>query len=81
MSSPGNITEINITSTQAKTGNFSKYCPYDSGTSQRRAWFQHLAAELARPGGAVGKTFKLVCSNETYYLDRSLVSSVTITYT
>ncbi|KKM88781.1 hypothetical protein LCGC14_1255280 [marine sediment metagenome] len=78
MSTPGNITEINITSTQGKTGNFSVYCPYSSGTSQRRAWFQHLAAALARPAGA--ETFRLYCSDGTYYLDRSLVSSVTITY-
>ena len=78
MSTPGNITEINITSTQGKTGNFSDECPYDSGTTRRRIWFQHLAAQLARPAGA--KTFRLVCSDDTYYLDRSLVSSVTITY-
>jgi len=78
MSTPGNITEINITSTQAKTGNFSDECPYDSGTSERRIWFQHLAAALAKPAGA--KTFRLRCSDGAYYLDRSLVSSVTITY-
>lgn len=78
MSVPGNITEINITSTQAKTGNFSNYCPENSGTTGRRIWFQYLAAELARPEGA--KTFRLVCSDGEYYLDRSLVSSVTITY-
>ena len=78
MSTPGNITEINITSTQSKTGVFSVYCPYNSGTTRRRIWFQHLAAVLARPAGA--KTFRLYCSDGNYEFDRSLVSSVTITY-
>ncbi len=82
MSVPGNITEINITSTQSKTGNFSNECPYDSGTGERRAWFQHLAAELAKSAGA-NKTFRITTGSThvPYYLDRSLVSSVTITYT
>ncbi len=79
MSVPGNITEINITSTQAKTGNFSIYAPDDSGTTLRRNWFQYLAAELARPVGA-GKIFKLETSDGIYLLDRSLVSAITITY-
>ena len=79
MVTPGNITEINVTSTQAKTGNFSNYCPYDSGTGKRRTWFQYLAFELNRARGG-GKTFRLKCSDDDYYLDRSLVSSVTITY-
>ncbi len=79
MSRIGNITEVNITSTQAKTGAFSAQCPYDAGTSDRRTWFQHLVQELARSVGA-GKTFKLVCSDGNYYLDRTLVSSATITY-
>lgn len=81
MSTIGNITEINITTTQSKTGNFSNECPHDSGTGERRAWFQHLAAELAKPAGA-NKTFRIVTGSAKtpYYLDRSLVSSVTITY-
>ncbi len=78
MSVPGNITEINITSTQTKTGSFANQCPYDSGTSQRRYWFQYLANELSKPVG--NKIFKLVCNDGNYQLDRSLVSSVTITY-
>ena len=78
MSVPGNITEINVTSTQAKTGNFSNQCPHDSGTTARRVWFQFLAVELAKSAG--DKTFKLVCSDGNYYLDRSLVSAITITY-
>lgn len=79
MSVPGNITEINITSTQAKTGSFAAQSPFSSGTTQRRDWFQFLATELSKPVG--NKTFKLVCDDGNYYLDRSLVSSVTITYT
>lgn len=80
MSTPGNITEINITSTGAKTGNFSSECPYASGTSERRDWFLYLASELSKPVG--NKLFRLSTgSNHTaYFLDRSLVSSVTITY-
>ncbi len=81
MSTPGNITEINITTTQAKSGTFSSYCPYSSGTTKRRAWFQHLAAQLAKSAGS--KTFRLTTGSThvAYYFDRSLVSSVTITYT
>ena len=80
MATPGNITEINITSTGAKTGNFSNECPYDSGTTQRRDWFQYLASELSKPVG--NKTFRLNTGSThiAYWLDRSLVSSVTITY-
>lgn len=80
MSRLGNITEVNITTTQAKTGLFSNYCPYAAGTGERRSWFQYLVHELGRSVGA-GKTFRLVCSDGEYYLDRSLVSSVTITFT
>lgn len=80
MSRLGNITEVSIVSTQAKTGNFSNYCPYDAGTGERRAWFQYLVYELNRTVGA-GNTFRLVCNDEVYYLDRSLMSSVTITFT
>jgi len=78
MATPGNITEIDITSTQGKTGLFSNQCPFDSGTTQRRDWFLYLAAELNKAVG--NKTFRLVCADGAYQLDRSLVSAVTITY-
>ena len=81
MSVAGNITEVNITSTQGKTGNFSSECPYDSGTTERRNWFQRLVKELAKSEG--NKTFRLSTGSNhvVYYLDRSLVSAVTVTFT
>lgn len=78
MSTPGNITEISIVSTQTKTGSFANQCPHDSGTTLRRDWFLYLASELSKTVG--NKTFLLLCGDGNYYLDRSLVSSVTITY-
>ncbi len=79
MSTPGNITEINITTTASRGGIFSAHCPYGSGTSERRDWFQHLAVELSK-GAQSGKTFKLAIADGSYIVDKSLISSVTITY-
>lgn len=73
------ITQVNITTTGQYSGNLDFYCPYASGTTGMNNWFEHLLSELfSRRGGDIKMPIN-TAGTDFIFIDKDLITSVTVT--